>query len=144
MCIEAAQKVALVITEVLDLDEPIGLLPRWYRIYYLHIAGANFLAAMFKSELFNESVSQSWNDVLSGLRAHQHLSTYIQQCFWTFEMLSARIMQMSCPTNLDGGGAAPLPDGGPGCCFDDILQNIGIGFDSNFLFGMEDTLEGLC
>ncbi|KAJ8104412.1 hypothetical protein POJ06DRAFT_244461 [Lipomyces tetrasporus] len=140
MCIEAAQKVTSLITETLEPDEPIGLLPWWYRIYYLHIAGANFLAAMFTSDLFTVSVSRSWHDLLSALRAHEHLSTYVQQCVWTFETLSARILETPCP-NLDGGGGAPLAEGTSGCCFDDIFQDMGFDFD-NFLFGTENIVEG--
>ncbi|RAL02586.1 putative transcription factor [Aspergillus ibericus CBS 121593] len=88
ICIEAAQTITSLILEVHNPEEPIGLLPWWYRIYYLHIAGTIFLAAMFSSELFTISVSQSWKQVMSSLRAHEHLSTYIPQCIRTFETFS--------------------------------------------------------
>ncbi|KAJ5310835.1 CCAAT-binding transcription factor subunit B [Penicillium atrosanguineum] len=142
MCVEAAQKVTSMIIETLEVDETIGLLPWWNRIYYLHIAGAIFLAAMFGSDLFTESVSQSWHDVLSALHAHVHLTTYAQQCVWTFETLSARILGTNCPT-LHGGDEA-LVEGTAICCFDDIFQDIRFDFDT-FLYGSEDpiTIEGL-
>jgi hypothetical protein len=74
MCVETAQKLTSLIIETLEPNQPMGLLPWWYRVYYLHIAGTNFLAAMFDADLFTTSVSQSWRDVLSALRAHEHLS----------------------------------------------------------------------
>ncbi|KAJ5190316.1 fungal specific transcription factor, partial [Penicillium cinerascens] len=132
MCIEAAQKVTSLIIGSLEPDESIGILPWWIRIYYLHIAGAIFLAAMFETDLFTDSVSRSWHDVLSGLRAHVHLSTYVQQCIYT-------IMQTACST-LDGG--KQLAEETSGCCFDDIFQDIRFDFD-NFLFGTEDFVDGL-
>ncbi|KAJ6082083.1 hypothetical protein N7499_006957, partial [Penicillium canescens] len=141
MCIEAAQQMASLVNETLEPDEPIGLLPWWYRIYYLHIAGANFLAAMFRSELFTDSVSQSWKSVLLALRAHEHLSPYVQQCLWTFETLAARITGKPYPS-MDGGGCGLMVDGSSGVSFDDIFKDVNFDFD-NFIFGPEDCGEGL-
>ena len=140
MCVEAAQKVTSLIIETLEPDESIGLLPWWYRVYFLHIAGTNFLAAMFGSDLFTESVSHSWQNVISALRAHEHLCTYVQQCIRTFETLSARILETRYP-KPDGSGDDPLEEGTSGFFFDDIFQDVGFDFD-NFLFGTEDPIEG--
>ncbi|KAJ5200200.1 hypothetical protein N7491_009000 [Penicillium cf. griseofulvum] len=140
MCIEAAQQVASLVNETLEPEEPIGLLPWWYRIYYLHIAGANFLAAMFRSELFTDSVSQSWKEVLLALRAHEHLSPYVQQCVWTFETLAARITGKF--PSLDGSGCGLMADGFAGACFDDLFKDVNFDFDS-FIFGPEEFGEGL-
>ena len=141
MCIEAAQQVALLVNETLEADEPIGLLPWWYRIYYLHIAGANFLAAMFRSELFTDSVSQSWKSVLLALRAHEHLSPYVQQCLWTFETLATRITGKPC-SSLNGSGCGLMVDGSSEVPFNDIFEDINFDFD-NFIFGPEDFGDGL-
>lgn len=141
MCIEAAQHMVSFLNETLEPDEPIGLLPWWYRIYYLHIAGANFLAAMFRSELFTDSVSKSWKSVLLALHAHEHLSPYVQQCLWTFETLAARITGKPYPS-MDGGGCASMADGSSGVSFDDIFKDINFDLD-NFIFGPEDCGEGL-
>lgn len=140
MCVEAAQKVTSLIIETLEPDESMGLLPWWYRIYYLHIAGTNFLAAMFGSDLFTEPVSQSWHDVLSALGAHEHLSTYVQQCIQTFETLSTRMLEARYP-DPNGSWDVPLEDETSGIFFDNIFQDVGFDFD-NFLFGMEDIIEG--
>ncbi|KAJ5178069.1 uncharacterized protein N7500_000768 [Penicillium coprophilum] len=141
MCIEAAQNVVSLVKETLEPDEPIGLLPWWYRIYYLHIAGSNFLAAMFRSDLFTASVSQSWENVLLALHAHEHLSPYIQQCVWTFEALAAKITSKPYP-GLDGSGCDLMVDGSASVCFDDIFKDVDFDFD-NFIFGPEEFGEGL-
>lgn len=139
MCVETAQKIASLIVETLELGEPVGLIPWWYRIYYLHIAGTNLLAAMFRADLFTESVAQSWSAVLSALRAHEHLSTYVQQCIWTFETLSSRILETRTPETV-ASGSLMLEEGAPGL-FDDIFQDMDFDFDS-FLFRTDDFLGG--
>ncbi|KAJ5364248.1 uncharacterized protein N7496_009961 [Penicillium cataractarum] len=73
ICVETAQKIVSMILDSLEPNVSMGLLPWWYRVYYLHIAGTTFLAAML-SDLFTESVSQSWHSMLTGLREHKHLS----------------------------------------------------------------------
>lgn len=140
MCIETAQKVASLIIETLEPDEPMGLLPWWYRIYYLHIAGTNFLATMFRPDLFTESVSQSWDSVMSALRAHEHLSTYVSQCIRTFDCLSARVLATRCP-NPEAGVDVPLQEGTPGFFCDDIFHDESFDFDQ-FLFGVENIVDG--
>lgn len=137
MCLEAAQKVTSLIAEICDPSEPIGILPWWYRVYYLHIAGTHFLAAMFASDLFTSSVEQAWYQVLATLRAHEHLSLYIPQCARTFETLSARILNTRCPDSAENSGMA-LDEGAPGLFLDDMFQDV--NFDLNdFLFGVEDN-----
>ncbi|KAL3473776.1 hypothetical protein BJX99DRAFT_233032 [Aspergillus californicus] len=139
MCIEAAQQMAVLVIETLEPDEPIGLLPWWYRIYHLHIAGANFLAAMFKPELFTESVVRSWEAVIMALRAHESLSPYVYQCRWAFETLAARITGKVLVDDNSGGLIAEEPSGVN--CFDAVFQDIDFDLD-NFLFGPEG-FEGM-
>lgn len=136
-CVDAAQCVTSLVVETLDPGQPIGILPWWTRIYYLHIAGVVFLASMVGSDLFTDSVSRSWQDVLAALRAQVHLSTYIQQCVSTFEALSANISQTNC-LPLQGRGE-PLTEGA-GCCFDNIFQDIRFDFDE-FLFRTEEVVN---
>lgn len=133
VCVEAAQKLTKMIIEILEPYEPMGLLPWWYRIYYLHIAGTHFLAAMFSAELFTESVSKSWDDVLSALRAHEHLSTYVPQCIQKFEFLSTRIAQ-SRQFNAQASGDCHLDFQGTDLLNNDIFQDLGWNFD-DFLYG---------
>jgi hypothetical protein len=133
MCLEAAQKITSLIAEMYDTSEPIGILPWWYRVYYLHIAGTHFLAAMFVSDLFTSSVEQSWYQVLATLKAHEHLSLYIPQCARTFETLSARILP-----NSDETGTLSMEDGAPELFLHDMFQDVHFDLDA-FLFGAEDN-----
>lgn len=135
MCVDAAQAVSSVVIETLEPDQPIGILPWGTRIYYLHIAGVIFLAAMI-GDLFTDSVSRSWQDILVALRAHVHLSTYVQQCVWMFEALAEKISRTNCRL-LQGG--EPLMEGA-GCCFDDVFQDFGLDFDE-FLFRTEGVID---
>lgn len=136
MCIEAAQSLTSLIADTHEPDVEFGLFPWWYRIYYLHIAGTNFLAAMFAPELFTESVRQTWHELMSVLRAHEHLSTYVPHCIWRFETLSARILEAR-----GAGGDAGRDEAlgyGHGL-YEDIFQDISFDFDDP-IFGYENVL----
>jgi len=134
MCVETAERIVTMILDSTEPNEAIGLLPWWYRVYYLHIAGTTFLAAML-GDLFTESVSQSWNSMLASLREHVHLSIFIPQCIATFQTLSERILETRNP-RLNGGDSA-LGDDTAGLCFDDLFKDFDLDFNS-FLFGIED------
>lgn len=135
MCVEMAEKIVTMILDSIESNEAIGLLPWWYRVYYLHIAGITFLAAML-GDLFTESVSQSWNSMLTSLREHVHLSIFIPQCIATFETLSQRILETRNPS-VNSGGDSALDDDTAGLCFDDLFKDLDLDF-SSFLFGIED------
>ena len=142
MCIEAAQRMTSLVVETLEPDKSTGLLPWWLRIYCLHIAGTHLLAAMFRSDLFTDSVLQSWDNTLSALHAHEHLSSYVQQCIRAFEMLSTRILDTR-NINTDGShgnGDGTRTQGASDVLSDDIFADINFDFDS-FLFGTSDQLE---
>ncbi|CBF83062.1 hypothetical protein AN3269.2 [Aspergillus nidulans FGSC A4] len=163
MCLEAAQHIVTLVIETIEPDQQIGLLPWWYRLYYLHIAGASFLAAMIRPELFSDSVAESWEAVLLALRGHQHLCTYATQCVRTFERLASRTRaRWAIPVNgnvgasastgeAEGGtsacigvstGALAAGESPPGICFDNLLQDIDFGLDG-FLFGTGEFTEGV-
>ena len=135
MCVETTQKVTSLIIETFKPEESIGLLPWWNRIYYLHIAGTTFLAAMFSPDLFTESVSQSWESMMAILRAHEHLSAYVQQCVCTFEALSTKILQTKYPlpdVPLQGEASSSFLG-------DSVFQDMDFDFDE-FLFGAENMI----
>jgi hypothetical protein len=160
MCLEAAQRIATLIIETLEPDqaEPIGLLPWWYRIYFLHIAGSNFLAAMINRELFTESVARSWEGVLAALRAHEHLCEYAAQSRRTFEALAGRLRCVAAGIGAGtcegagcgrsavagvGKGAFELEESPPGLGFDELFQDIDFDMANGFLFGDGDFTNGL-
>jgi hypothetical protein len=135
MCVETAERIVTMILDSIEPNETIGILPWWYRVYYLHVAGTTFLAAML-GDLFTESVSQSWNSMLTSLREHVHLSIFIPQCITTFETLSERILKTRNP-NINNGRDSALGDDTFGLCFDDLFQDLDLDFNS-FIFGIED------
>lgn len=128
MCVETAARIVTMIINSLDPNEAIGVLPWWYRVYYLHVAGTTFLAAML-GDLFTESVLQSWNSMLTSLREHMHLSTFIPQCIATFETLSERILETRNP-NVNHGGGSALDAITPGLCGDDVFKDFDLDFSS--------------
>lgn len=137
-CLETAQKIVRVVLSSMNPDVAIGILPWWYRIYYLHMAGTHFLAAMCTSDLYADSIAESWHTVLSALRSHEHLSEYVKQCVATFESLSVKILQARCGNpNVDSLTDAPVP-----LAFDDIFQEMGIDFNQ-FLFSQDDTFSNI-
>lgn len=138
MCVEAAQKITSLIMETLEPNESIGLIPWWYRLYFLHIAGTTFLAAMFGPELFTESVAKSWEDNIATLHAHEHLSQYVEQCIFTFETLSTKILETRFPRRENTGNISQ--DVSDESCVGNLFQDEGFEFD-NFLFGMDDILK---
>ncbi|OKO93840.1 hypothetical protein PENSUB_12119 [Penicillium subrubescens] len=87
-------------------------------------------------DLFTESVLQSWNSMLTTLREHAHLSTYIPQCIATFETLSERILETRNP-HVNNGVDSALDDYTAGLCFDDLFKDFDLDFNS-FIFGIED------
>jgi hypothetical protein len=127
------------VVETLDTGESLGLLPWWYRVFYLHVAGMTFLAAMFVPELYTDTVAKSWRSVISALRDHQHLSVYVQQCIGTFETLSARILEPR-RTKSEENTSAPFGESDFEFVFEDLLCDAGLDFDG-FVFSTDVVAE---
>ena len=136
MCLETAQKIVRVVLSAMKQDISIGVLPWWYRIYYLHMAGTHYLAAMCTPDLYTHCIAESWHSVLSALRSHEHLSEYVKHCVNTFESFSVRILQVRCGNPY----VDSLKDTLAPSAFDDIFQEM--EFDLNhFLFSQEDAFS---
>jgi hypothetical protein len=128
LCVDSARALASLVIQTLKADESLGLLPWWYRIYYLHIAGTTFLAAMSVPDLYTDSVAQSWRSIISALRDHQHLSAYVQECICTFETLAAAILNLQSSNALNNMKISST-DGDLGFVFDDLFYGAGLDFD---------------
>jgi hypothetical protein len=139
LCVDSAQALASLIIETLKPGESLGLLPWWYRIYYLHIAGTTFLAAMFVSDLYTDSVAQSWSRVISALREHQHLSAYVPECIYTFETLAARILKPQSLSSFDNT-KPPFGEDDFSFVFDDLFYDTGLDFDK-FVYSNDNVVE---
>lgn len=136
MSVETAEKIVTLIFYSLEPNESIGVLPWWYRVYYLHMAGTTFLAAML-GDLFTESASKSWHIMLAALHEHEELSQFVPQCITTFETLSERILA-SQKTVIKNSQGSKLEEVTAGLCFDEFLKDLDLDFNS-FLFGPEDV-----
>lgn len=134
ICVNSAQKMVSLVHEHHKPDGTIGILPWWHRIFYLHVAGTILIAAMLRTDLFTPIVSESWSRAMSALRAHEHLSPFVQQCVTTFQTLSRRILDTHHPT---GGEQFPPPEGSSNTYFQDVVQDMGFDPDM-FLFDKED------
>jgi hypothetical protein len=92
ICVDTAQKMVALIYEHHQAEVSIGVIPWWHRMLYLHVAGTILIAAMLRADLYTPMVSQSWTKLMSALRAHEHLSPFVQQCkpYFVLKLLSAR------------------------------------------------------
>lgn len=126
-CVENAQKTISLIDENTNGDEPMCVLPWWYRMFYLHVAATILLAAMQSTDLFTQSVSESWQRTLAVIKRHEHLSSYISQCTSLFQSLSRKASQIRQLGRLDS--LEELSD----AQFHDTFQEFGFNTDS-FLF----------
>lgn len=138
LCVDSAQAIASLIIETLDAGESLGLLPWWYRVYYLHIPGTTFLAAMLVPDLYTNSVAQSWGSIISTLQDHEHLSAYILQCVCTFKTLSARILEPRGSNSLDNMGIT-FNENDFGFVFNDLFCDAGLDFDG-LVFATDDVV----
>lgn len=136
MSVETAEKIVTLIFDSLEPNESIGVLPWWYRIYYLHMAGTTFLAAML-CDLFTESASKSWYRMLTALREHERLSQFVPQCITTFETLSERIL-VSQKSVIKNDQDSKLEEATAGFYFNEFLKDLDLDFNS-FLFGPDDV-----
>jgi hypothetical protein len=119
-----------------------GIIPWWYRVFYLHVAAIVLMAATLQPNLCTPAVSESWTRAMAALRAHEHLSPFVSQCLTTFETLSAGmgahnhqsphvppVTEERAPGDLDSASMPPLHDV--------LFQDVAFETEAMF-FGMED------
>ena len=98
-CVYAARRIIALVSDTEDTQatassSSMGLLPWWYRVYYLHIAGTVLLAAILGGpDLLLDYDLRPWGGLTSALRRHEHLSAYVRQCRESFEILSTKIVE---------------------------------------------------
>jgi hypothetical protein len=135
LCVENAQKLIALVCENYRSDAAIGILPWWYRVFYLYVASQHLIAAMLRPDVFAPVVLESWCKAHSALCAHEHLSSAVKQCISTFQKMWQKVTDIHYP----GGAQAPPPPEGPSdTCFQDFFQHLGFEAE-NPLFGMDST-----
>ncbi|KAJ3494601.1 hypothetical protein NLG97_g3970 [Lecanicillium saksenae] len=132
MCVGIAQSMVSQIDKCCQVDaSSVGLLPWWYRIFYLHLASTVLVIAHLRTELLAPtSASKHWHDAMAGLQAHEHLSPFIKQCVASFQSLAAKVSEITVPKQ-DSSLAAPAMAN-----IQDIFHDMS-SLD-NFLFGMDE------
>lgn len=133
LCVDNAKKIIALIRERHNPGREIGILPWWHRVFYLYVAGITLMAAMLRPDLFESVALRWWHRVVDALRAHEHLSPFVEQCLATFLTLSCKISE----THHPGGGEASMPKRPSNAYFQDVFQDLGFDPDS-LLFGMDD------
>ncbi len=134
LCVDSAQKMIALVNTLYTQDGIIGILPWWHRVFYLHIAGTILIASMLRADLFTPIVAQSWDTAMTALRAHEHLSPFIQQCAANFQSLSSKITESH---HLDSSSQLSPSEGPSNTYFQDIFHDVGFDPD-NLLFSRED------
>ena len=112
-------------------DATLGVVPWWYRVFYLSIASQHLIAAMLRPDVFRPAVVDHWNKAMEALCAHEHLSPCVSRCISSFRAMWQKVDDIHRPAG-DGDQAAPD-------VFQDIIQHLGFEADDPmFNFGMED------
>lgn len=156
LCVDNAQKMISVVDDRCRrgrrpaADGAVGVLPWWYRVFYLHVAGTVLVAATLRADLYTPALTRSWYTAMAGLRAHEHLSPFVRQCVAAFQALSVRISpesmhQQQQQHQQQPGGERERQPASPAeaasnnaTYFQDVFQEMGLANPDNFLFGMED------
>lgn len=133
LCVENACKMIALVHEQHDQQDAISVFPWWYRIFYLHITGTILLVTMLRPDLFTSTVSQHWNRLMLLLRAHEHLSPFVQQCVANFESLSCTLSG----SHWADGGPILTSEGSSNTNIKNVFQDLGFDAD-NIFFDMEE------
>ena len=130
LCVENAQKVIDLVAQDWKPDTPIGILPWWYRVFYLWIATLHVIAAMMRPEIFESVVSGHWGKSISLLTAHEHLCHFLPETVVNFRSMWEKVMRIrNMPDN-------EVP---PADAFQDVFQHMGLEAPNlMYGFGTED------
>ncbi|GFF95317.1 uncharacterized transcriptional regulatory protein C1F7.11c [Aspergillus udagawae] len=133
ICVENAQKLITLIQECSRPDRT-GLIPWWYRIFYLRIAMLHLVAAMLRPDVFGTMVSESWNTAVCVLGSHEHLSLSARRCLDKLQMMWQRVVDIHYPSTREAPPS--LVDYHTG--LHDVFGFL--GFDGQIpLFGLDDS-----
>ncbi|KAB8222728.1 hypothetical protein BDV33DRAFT_201157 [Aspergillus novoparasiticus] len=130
LCVTNAQKLIALI-QTCSQQGNTGLIPWWYRIFFLYIAMQHLIAAMLRPDVFATVVLESWNTAVSVLGAHEHLSPSVGKCLNKLRLMWGKVNDIQAPMSHE-----VLSDCDMG--WRDVFQYL--GFDAEMpLFGMDDS-----
>lgn len=127
---ENAQKVIDLVVEDWTPGGPTGILPWWYRVFYLWIATLHVIAAMLRPEVFESVVSNHWEKAISLLTAHEHFGQFLPETILSFRSMWEKVMEIRNPPDNQ------VP---PADAFQDVFQHMGLEAPNLiYNFGVED------
>lgn len=135
LCVENTARMLSLVCETCATTP--GLLPWWYRVFYLFVSSQHLLAAMLRPEVFGAQVYELWGTASLNLAAHEHLSPAVKHCSSNFTRLAQRIRNTHSSTEFastDHASADAQEEG----AFQDIFQQFGFDLDGR-LFDFEDS-----
>ncbi|KAH1550364.1 hypothetical protein KXX57_009540 [Aspergillus fumigatus] len=132
LCVDNAQKLIMLVQECSRPDKT-GLIPWWYRVFYIYIAMQHLIAAMLRPDLFGTVVPESWNTAVSVLSAHERLSPSVRRCLNKLQMMWQTVIDIQSPPTHE----APPSSVDYNTGLRDVFGYL--GFDAQMpLFGLDD------
>lgn len=130
LCVENAQKIVDLVAEDWTPNGPPGVLPWWYRVFYLWLATMHVIAAMLRPDSFETIVAGHWDKAMSLLSAHEHLSQFLPQSISSFRSMWEKLAEIRNSPNDH------VP---PADAFQDVFQHMGLDpADLMYNFSAED------
>ncbi|ROV99970.1 hypothetical protein VMCG_06275 [Cytospora schulzeri] len=132
LCVENSRKMVDLVCDNCSPGDAatIGLLPWWYRIFFLYVASQHLIAAMLRPDVLPVSmVSESLDKALSVLCAHEHLSPCVGRCVRSFQALAQKISDI----HQLAGDRVPVPGGSSNAFFQGVFQDLGFEAESSLL-----------
>ncbi|KAE8393462.1 hypothetical protein BDV23DRAFT_180529 [Aspergillus alliaceus] len=132
LCVESAKKLITLVCVNYRSSAAIGILPWWYRVFYLYAASQILIAAILRADVFAPMVSDSWYQAMSAFSAHKHLSPAVMEYSLAFRQLWRNVTDMYL-SDSEVNGSSGRPSDVP---FQGFFQDLSFDIASPAL-GME-------
>lgn len=132
MCVENTQKLVELVTGNGQPGVAMGLLPWWYRIFYLYTAGLHLVAAKLRPDLFEPGISACWSKLMHSFAAHESLSPYVPRSVSTLRGMWQKVADILTASSGQSWFYSQT--------LQDVYEGVGLDFDE-FIddLGMDDT-----
>ncbi|KAJ9151385.1 Fungal specific transcription factor [Pleurostoma richardsiae] len=142
ICVRTARGMIALLLQYHSQNSGIGVLPLWwYRVFYIYTAATILAAATLRPAQFPRSeISESWNQALLLLRAHEGLSDAVRVFTTALQTLFSKVQETQNGSAYGWDGAGGLPDALDAAhgVADGIYPDAGFDIDS-IIFGADDV-----
>ena len=97
VCLESSQKVIELVVQDQRVNGGAGILPWWYRSFWLCIASQHVVAAMMKPDVFGDMAPGIWATAIAALQAEEYLSPAIKQQTATWKRIWQKVTELHNP-----------------------------------------------